>query len=1027
MDARVIPSCSKAKIQPAPGPEEWRMAPLLVAVLSTLAINVLGLQGVQAAGASGGGPFGGTGNGGGGSGAFGTSGSSPTGTGAGGSGGNGGGGSGGGGGGALGASMSGGYNSGSPVTGGTGQDGGPGVSATAGGGGGGGAGLYLDGANASVTTVSGGAGGNGGNNTSAGGGGGGGAGLLSAAGWTTVNVAVGGAVSGGQGGNGGSGTGAGGGGGGGDGALLSTSGALDNFGSITGGTGGSAGSGFSGSGGSGGVGVRAVSGVFILNEAGAQITGGNGGGSAAGGAGIVAGANVTIDAYGTIAGGMSGNGTTRADAILFTGTSALLHLLGGTISGNIELATGADVTINNSGTASLLSNNFVVGSGAQIFFFSSSPFTLSGDITGSGSVSFNGSDVVSLNGSNTYSGATTVGGGITLRAGLTNALSANSAMTVASSGTLDLNGFNQSIASLSGAGAVTLGAGTLTTGGDNSNTTFSGTIGGSGGFTKTGSGAQILSGTNSYTGMTTVNGGALQVDGSVSGAVSVLNGATLLGNGTVGAVTLGSGATLASTTLGSGLHVNGDLGVGSGATYAVTLGSTPGNSGKVTVNGNLNLAGGSVLRLVAGSGSYSEGGSYTVASYSGTRSGTFSTVTNNFAYLVPVVSYGSNAVNVQLLSNTGFQSRGFGSHAGSSNQQAVANALDRIYAAGGNSVTTSLLGASDSQAQRNLASLSGDTAGIASVNAAANISQGNAAIGQRLAAVDATVAGSATTVDADPWISTSISQQSQSSSSSGASGYRNHSTAFAFGHDHALSSNWLLGFAFTANADSLSYTDTGGGGRSDGGQAALYVRYRPDASNVFFKGVASYGWWKNVQYRQASAGALNGLTRGQFNVQSVAMYTETGMALPMAALTVEPYAALSVARLHRPAFTETTESGSDALVLAYSASNSTQTSASLGVRLRSMPGAGSPLGWQTDLAWRHRLGSNAETMQLAFANASGFDFTVRGVAQARDEAVVSGGLNYSINDTTSAFGQLSVVTGKAYASYGASAGVRWWW
>ena len=47
--------------------------------------------------------------------------------------------------------------------------------------------------------------------------------------------------------------------------------------------------------------------------------------------------------------------------------------------------------------------------------------------------------------------------------------------------------------------------------------------------------------------------------------------------------------------------------------------------------------------------------------------------------------------------------------------------------------------------------------------------------------------------------------------------------------------------------------------------------------------------------------------------------------------------------------------------------------------------------------------------------------------QTRDEAVLNGHQNHSINDTTSAFGQVAAVTGLAYASYGACVGVRWWW
>ena len=48
-----------------------------------------------------------------------------------------------------------------------------------------------------------------------------------------------------------------------------------------------------------------------------------------------------------------------------------------------------------------------------------------------------------------------------------------SAFTIASGATLNLASFNQTIGSLAGAGNVTLGAATLTTGNDNTSTTFS--------------------------------------------------------------------------------------------------------------------------------------------------------------------------------------------------------------------------------------------------------------------------------------------------------------------------------------------------------------------------------------------------------------------------------------------------------------------------------------------------------------------------------------------------------------------------
>ena len=65
-------------------------------------------------------------------------------------------------------------------------------------------------------------------------------------------------------------------------------------------------------------------------------------------------------------------------------------------------------------------------------------------------------------------------------------------------------------------GAINLGDKRLTVGGDNSSTEFSGVASRVGGITKSGTGKQILSGANTYTGQTLINGGTLLVSGSLS-------------------------------------------------------------------------------------------------------------------------------------------------------------------------------------------------------------------------------------------------------------------------------------------------------------------------------------------------------------------------------------------------------------------------------------------------------------------------------------------------------------------------------
>jgi fibronectin-binding autotransporter adhesin len=114
------------------------------------------------------------------------------------------------------------------------------------------------------------------------------------------------------------------------------------------------------------------------------------------------------------------------------------------------------------------------------------------------------------NGGNTYGGATFINAG-TLTLGAAGAIPDGSAVSVSEGATFDLNDLSETIGSLAGAGTVTLGTGTLTLGGDNSSTEFSGVISGTGGLTKTGAGTLTLSGASTYTGNTTINAGTVSI------------------------------------------------------------------------------------------------------------------------------------------------------------------------------------------------------------------------------------------------------------------------------------------------------------------------------------------------------------------------------------------------------------------------------------------------------------------------------------------------------------------------------------
>ncbi len=139
-------------------------------------------------------------------------------------------------------------------------------------------------------------------------------------------------------------------------------------------------------------------------------------------------------------------------------------------------------------------------------------------------------------------------------------------VNIAAGATLDLNGFSETVGSLSGGagGIVALNGGTLTVGSDNSSTSYAGTISGTGTLAKIGTGSFTLaagSTTAPSTG-TVVSGGQLLVNGALSGVVTVNEGGTLGGSGVI--TTAGSNVTLA---LGGALAP----GVGAG-NLAVVLG-----------------------------------------------------------------------------------------------------------------------------------------------------------------------------------------------------------------------------------------------------------------------------------------------------------------------------------------------------------------------------------------------------------------------------------------------------------------------
>ena len=322
--------------------------------------------------------------------------------------------------------------------------------------------------------------------------------------------------------------------------------------------------------------------------------------------------------------------------------------------------------IGNGGTSGQLGSG-LVSNNAALVFMRSDTISVDNVISGTGSLAQSGLGTLTLTGASTYTGATKVTSGI-LKAGVASvagtsgAFGNNSAVTLsnATGAGLDITEFNTQIGSLAGGGSlggnVTLGGSTLTVGGNNLASTFSGIISGdAGNLIKTGSGTLTLTGANTYTGTTTISAGTMQVgDGGTlgtlgSGAITdnaalvfkrfdvisvanVISGSGSLTQSGAGTLTLtGANTYTGATTVTSGILKAGVATVaGTSGTFgnnsAVTLSNATGAGLDITgYNTQIgSLAGGGSLggNVALGSASLSVGGNNTSTTFAGTITGT---------------------------------------------------------------------------------------------------------------------------------------------------------------------------------------------------------------------------------------------------------------------------------------------------------------------------------------------------------------------------------------------------------------------
>lgn len=395
------------------------------------------------------------------------------------------------------------------------------------------------------------------------------------------------------------------------------------------------------------------------------------------------------------------------------GLSSTMHLThtgaGGSTDRLFKAAAGATTTpvvqIANNGTGAIHFNNAGSFGSHTIQFtgtYTGAANTFASQITGAGSLSKLGAAIWALTSTtSSFTGATRINQGTLVVASLANGGQASSIgaanntvgllefnggtlryegatpqstdrlFTINTNGaTIDASGSGGGTLRFTNAGALSSGTGSaarslVLTGSNGGENLLAGILSNNASpavvsLVKNGTGRWILTGANTYTGATNLNGGILEINGSqgaATGAIAIADGATLGGTGTTGATVVnGINGGLGTDRISAGRVVSGDVVASVGTLTFVTdvtfnhvtwlvdlVENVNGSADLVSIGGALTLN--NVTLDLARFGTFTPSHTYTIAQYA-SRTGTFNGLSDGAIVSGYQIQYGLTAITL---------------------------------------------------------------------------------------------------------------------------------------------------------------------------------------------------------------------------------------------------------------------------------------------------------------------------------------------------------------------------------------------
>jgi autotransporter-associated beta strand protein len=644
-------------------------------------------------------------------------------------------------------------------------------------------------------------------------------------------------------------------------------------------------------------------------------------------------------------------------------------------------------------------------------------------------------------------------------------------------------GPNPTAGSIEGAGNYLLGSNALTVGGNNLSTTVSGTIVGFGGsLIKTGTGSLTLSGTNAYTGSTTVNAGALIVDGSIaaSSLTTVNSGAVLLGGGTVGSTVVNAGGVLVPGSAGTpgSMTVIGDLTIQRNAFYVVQVNPLAASSTNVTGTASLD---GTVAAVFA-PGIYLSR-SYTILRADNRRTGRFedletfglprnfrarldyfdnSVELNLRAQLIPGGIFPGRPTTLPAIPGLPLPPQDLPDSAlppFTSNQVNTGRAIDNFFNNGGAlpPAFVSLYGLTGSNLTNALDQLSGEAAtgaqkvgfqltdqflnlmldpfvdGRSGVGGADHPALGFApereAMPPDIAHAYAAVLKAPTRavpVYEPRWTVWGGAYGGSNRTSGdlaviGSHDLTAHTAGFAGGFDYHLSRDSVVGLAFAGGGTNWSLAQGLGGGKSDAFQAGVYGATKSGPAYLAAAFAFANHWMSTDRL------AVGDHLTASFNAQSYGGRLESGYRFGTLYGGVTPYAAIQAQSFHTPGYTE---AGliPNGFALAFNSREATDTRSELGARFDRVLAlyTNAVLALRGRVAWAHDWVSDA-TLTPLFQALPGASFIVNGATPAKNSALASAGAEYRLANGVTLLAKFDGEFASRSSTYGGTGTVRYTW